>query len=79
MICQCVNSLYRKRNGDSKKSYYHAVKVAIFQHLNPCRVFTLSDDDFDKRKDFYELILKIFDENPSKLKKIFGHTKVNSS
>lgn len=50
--------------GMSLTSYYRTVIEAGFQAFRSTKVQELSDDDFDRRMEFCEIMLSKFDQNP---------------
>ena len=56
-------------------SYYRAIEEAGFRSFKPTTVQELSDDDFDRRKEFCEIMLKKIEENPKFLRKILWSDK----
>jgi transposase len=56
--------------GMNISSYYRAVKETGFHSFKPSQVIALSEDDFDKRIQFCETMLQIFEENNDFVNKI---------
>ena len=54
----------------SKSSFHQTVIEAGFRPFKPCTVIELIDDDFDKRVEFCDTMLSIFDKNPGMVNKI---------
>jgi len=73
MMQEDANISIRRGAGDinmTRSSYHRAIEEAGLRPFRPTTVQELSDDDFDRRKEFCDTMLAEFDRNPGLVDKI---------